>query len=324
MKPCDRLAELAEIVERRLLGEATPAEEDALVEHCRSCAECRSLAAVAADLRDAGTALQPDGAGLAEVRRAVLRVARRESGRAEGSARRAWQDWRDRLRGWTTSLSAAAAALLALAVSLAFFAGWRSGRSAGGDHERVARAVERAALADTSAGDPLDSPFVYSNVRFAPEQDGRLHLGFDVSAHLELDRQAEDPLVAEVATQSLLAGGSPVGSRLRAIDVAARLPGRRVHQALLRVLQDDPSLAVRLRALTALARGPGDPADTPPLLQVLAAEPAIEIRLLVIDYLAERGVDRATLRRAVEPSTGANRSALLVRVARHFDHPEAP
>jgi hypothetical protein len=297
---------------------AATADDEALAAHCRSCPRCRALSAVDLDLRDAGAAVQPDAGGLAEVRRAVLRQLRHDA------AADAWHaathsgglDF-DRRRA---AGIAAALALLAAAAALGFLAG----RGAAGpplpEPLQPAREIDRAALAGGGAGgDPLDSPFTYENVRIESGASDRLHLAFDLSAHLEIERPAGDPLVAEVVAQALLAGRSPLGGRLKAAAVAARLPDPRVRRALLHALRDDPSLAVRLAALGSLARSRGDPAVAAAVTAALAGEPSIELRLLALDYLAGSGADRETLRRFAMSASGTMRTPLLVRAGRDLE-----
>ncbi|HVT17658.1 MAG TPA: hypothetical protein VHQ90_15960 [Thermoanaerobaculia bacterium] len=314
MKDCDRWHQS---IARRLAGEAGAAELASLAEHCLSCPDCRSLCAIDEDLRGASAAVQPDAAGLAEVRRAVMRQARSEAQRDAGAA------WLPRLLSSAGSappraISPRALAAVITAAAALVAAGFLLGRGGvqppGAAPDAVAREVGRAALAGDARRDPLDSPFIYSNVRLEDGTGGRLHLGFDVSAHLELDRSAGDPVVAEVVAQALLAGTSPVGSRLKAVAVAARLPDPRVRGALLRALRDDPSPAVRLGALAVLARDRGDPAVAAAAFRALAGEPSVEVRLLAIDYLAGSGVERETLRQAVDSAAGAMRGALQARL----------
>ncbi|HVT58493.1 MAG TPA: HEAT repeat domain-containing protein [Thermoanaerobaculia bacterium] len=347
MSDCDRLQQ---VIERHWTGEAAAAELAALAEHCRSCPDCRALCALDEGLRAAAASVEPDAAGLAEVRRAVLREARREAGLGAERGRWALMDgrgWR-RASGLLGSKALRYAAAAAFLTGLGYLAGLAgpaglAGRTAGraplaegGAIVRLLNSAASAAGADSGGGrrgegreggDPLDSPFIYSNVRFEPGQGERLHLGFDVSAHLELDRPADDPLVAEVVAQTLLAGTSPVGSRLKATAIASRLlSDPRARGALLRALRDDPSPAVRASALAGLGRERGDPAIRAAVLKALASEPSVAIRLLAIDVLAGGGIDRQTLEQAVDSAAGPMRAALEVRTAKDFhrDAPEGP
>jgi hypothetical protein len=345
MKDCDRFQEM---LDRRLLGEASAplapgampaaetaaggapagaaaaataaatADDEALAAHCRSCPRCRALSAVELDLRDAGAAVQPDAGALAEVRRAVLRQLRHDA---------AADAWQAASRGGGLGFDrrraagiAAALAVLAAAAAIGFLAGRGTAGPPLPEPLQAAREIDRAALAGGGAGgDPLDSPFTYENVRIDSGAGDRLHLAFDLSAHLEIERPAGDPLVADVVAQALLAGRSPLGSRLKAAAVAARLPDPRVRRALLRALKEDPSLAVRLAALGSLARSRGDPAVAAAVTAALAGEPSIELRLLALDYLAGSGADRETLRRLAMSASGTMRTPLLVRAAHDLE-----
>jgi hypothetical protein len=305
MSDCDRFHEL---IERRLGGDVTAADTAALREHCRGCRDCRRLCAADDQLRDAALAVEPDALGLAEVRRAVLRQARQPGSRA---AERFSPGWRPR---WAVACAAAAALLL-----LGFLAGRRGGPAAvalAGKDAPVVRGFSKVAQAARQIRDPLDSPFTYANVRFEPgEGSGRLRLGCDVSAHLDLERPLDDPLVAEVVVQTLRNGTSSLGSRLKAMAVASRLADPRVRSALVAVLHEDPSPAVRLEALASLSRGASDPQVRAAVLQALRNESSMQVRLLAVDYLAASGVDRASLLRAAESGPEAMREALAVRAS---------
>jgi hypothetical protein len=310
MSDCDRFHEL---IERRLGGDVTAADTAALREHCRGCRDCRRLCAADELLRDAALAVEPDVLGLAEVRRAVLRQARQPGSRP---AERFSPGWRPR---WAVAGAGAAAAALFL---LGFLAGRRGGPAAmtlAAQDAPVVRGFSKLAQAAQPIRDPLDSPFTYANVRFEPgEGSGRLRLGCDVSAHLDLERRIDDPLVAEVVVQTLRNGTSSLGSRLKAMAVASRLADPRVRSALVAVLHEDPSPAVRLEALAALAspgRGASDLQVRAAVLQALRNESSMQVRLLAVDYLAASGVDRASLLRAAESGPEAMREALVVRAS---------
>ena len=311
MSDCDRFHEL---IERPLGGDVTAADTAALREHCRSCRECRLLCAADDELREAARGVEPDVRGLAEVRRAVLRQARL----AAGPPSRRFAPWP--LPRWAAACAAAAALLL-----LGFLAGRLGGFGAAApaplaglaaQDAPVVRGFNRVAGAARRGRDPLDSPFTYSDVRFEPgEENGRLRLGFDVSAHLDLERPLDDPLVAEVVAQTLRNGASSLGSRLKAVAIAARLADPRLRGALVAVLREDPSPAVRLAALAGLGNATGDPQVRAAVLQALHDESSMQVRLLAVDYLASSGVERQTLLRATESGPEAMREALVVRAA---------
>jgi len=296
-------------LEQRLAGAAPPEEEAALLEHCRTCSDCRRLYAVDEDLRAAMDAAEPDLAGLAEVRRAVLRQARQTPARA---VRRAWPG----------AGLPATAARFGIAAALAV-AGFLAGRytavnppSVASQDVPVVRGLVRAAQAARAVRDPLDSPFTFTNVRLAPAPGrNRLHLGFDVAAHLEMDRPLSDPLVAEVVAQTLRTGTAELGSRLAAVEIAGRLAQPTVRSSLIAALREDPSPAVRAEALSKLSRAVPDRQVRAAVLQALGSESSVQVRLLAIDYLAASGLDRGSILRAAAAGPETMREALVERAA---------
>jgi hypothetical protein len=304
MSPCDRFHAA---IEQRLAGVTPPEESAALAEHCRTCRDCRLLLAADEELRAAGDAAEPDLAGLAEVRRAVLRQARQAPTRA---ARRAWP---------ATGLAAAAALGSAAAlVGVGFLAGRYTAvnpPSVASQDAPVVRGLVRAAQASQAVRDPLDSPFTFTNVRLAPAPGrDRLHLSFDVAAHLEMDRPLRDPLVAEVVAQTLRTGTAKLGSRLEAVEIAGRLAYPAVRHTLIAALREDPSPAVRAEALSRLSRAVPDRQVRAAVLQALGRESSVEVRLLAIDYLAASGLDRGSILRAAASGPQTMREAMIERV----------
>jgi hypothetical protein len=285
------------LIEDQLAGQLSAADRAALTEHCRSCVDCHALEAAEQALRDSA-ALEVPSDELAELRRSVIRQARLEARRP----RPAW--------GLRQLVPFGAAALLVVA---AFVGGRWSGRDAA-RNELPIQVRSLATPASNTGADALDSPFTYSNVRFEPGKgQHRVTLDFDVSAHLEIERSADDPLVAEVVAQALAAGTSPLGSRLKAVALAGQLGDRRIKNALLAALRSDPSPAVRMGALTALRRDRGDEVVQSAVLASLTTESSQPIRLQAVDFLAG-AIDRSVLMHAVGRGQGDGASALEIRV----------
>jgi predicted anti-sigma-YlaC factor YlaD len=76
MSDCPRFHAL---IESRLTGPLSEASSAELAEHCRTCAECAALAAADAELTALAVELEPSEGELLEVRRGVLRQARRDA-----------------------------------------------------------------------------------------------------------------------------------------------------------------------------------------------------------------------------------------------------
>jgi hypothetical protein len=277
MNTCDPIRELVAL---RAAGEPSPDEFERHGGHLSECDDCRSLVELDRRLRSAAE-FAPDLDGLAEVRRAVLRAAR-----SAGAARRA---------PWPILARAGASLAAALALVLCGFFAGRGAAPRPSDGGDATAALQRDALRRGPGGDPLDSPFTYANVRLDDAPGERLRLEFDVSRHVDVVRPAADPLVMDVVAQALLAGQSSVGSRLKAVALAERLPDRRVRAALLRAVRDDPSPAVRLKAFAELTRGGHDPDVRAAAAAVLERESTVSMRLLALDYLAADGAPRRGL-----------------------------
>ena len=191
-----------------------------------------------------------------------------------------WSSWR---------LPAAAAAGVAL-LAMAFLAGRRSAGTETAKDPLV-RELGRVALASYGSHDPLESPFTYSNVRIEPTSGGRLRLDFDVSAHLELERPANDGLVAEVVAQTLLTGAAWWAAGWRLVAAADHLLDPRVRSALLQALTEDPSSVVRLKASPSSPGTEVIPRSRRRRSICFGRETSVQIRLAAIDYLTGNGVD---------------------------------
>lgn len=206
-----------------------------------------------------------------------------------------------------------------VAVLALFAAGFAAGRAAdrSGDSNQPAGILPvLAAAAESHDGleDVEDSPYLFSNVDFRERPDGRLEVGFDVTRHLRLVRRRDDPLLREILVQSMLTAG-PVGTRLAALGYAEGAIDPKVREALLVTLFNDPSQAVRMRALEILGRQGDDREVHAALLALLRGEDSVSMRLLALDQLAASSVPRQDLDHAVLGLDPVADRALLVRAA---------
>jgi len=298
-------------LERRLLGDASAEDLAALAAHCVECAECRALCATDSSLMEFASSAVATDAELAAVRVAVLRQARIDAAAPP------------RTRWWNLPpLRFAFAGAAALALFIVGALVGRAGSAGALARDPLARELQRAALARTTAHDALESPFTYANVSVEPGASGRLRLEFDVSTHVVVERPTNDPLVGEVVAQTLLAGASPLAGKLQAIAVADRVLDSRVRDALAESAENDPSAVVRLKAFAELAdrRGGDDGGQrtSQVALRLLTNERSVELRLAAIDYLTGNHVDRAALRRALDAADPATRGPLLVRASQYL------
>lgn len=281
-----------------LAGTLDQARRNALEAHVETCLECGDDLALLQEIA-AAPVEEPSAAELAAMRSAVLRTVRHEERRA----------------GW--HLSKAAAIAIAAGAGLLAAAGWTAGRAtalrpgdvavAGNPDAVLARQIQLAAT-----GSESDSPFRYSNIRIEEREGERVHLGFDVSRHLELTLPKSDPLVTDVLVQSMLDAGS-VGTQLRAIDHAGDVLEPRVRAALIQAMLRDPNLGVRLQAQAKLVEHGTDGTTADALLAVLEREESVQMRLVAIDHLTRSRVDPKRLQQAVERGEPSGRTAVRVK-----------
>jgi len=209
------------LIEGLLADEIDADDLDRLLDHAGSCAGCRSFVDLHYQLQD--PELVSDLPGDREfdlARQAVLtRI------RADWAPR--GEPFAARLRRFFDGLAlrpawaAATAGLLVVALGLGYVAGRGSGEQllplGPGDlvADPLVRQIVVEARGNHGLEDVEDSPFEYSNVSFRQLGDERVAMSFDVTRHVELARDRDDPLVRELLAQSLI-NSAPVGTRLNA------------------------------------------------------------------------------------------------------------
>jgi hypothetical protein len=250
-----------------------------LFTHLTTCRDCRDLMSFHEDLAGAGADFaEVDNDALAEVRKNVLEEIQSTDG---GAARVAgpvafWTAGRGRI------LAAAAAIFLLIG-------GFAAGRTVAGSNptggDFLVATLENGAQKHRRLQDVEDSPNIISNVAVRSIEGGRVAMSFDVARHLEIERPLEDPLVNEVLVHAML-DQSSMGSRLKAVSMAARAETSKVEEALVFSMLNDPDLPVRMRALEILAGRLITEGVDQGLMQVLRHDESMQMRLLAIEVLA--------------------------------------
>lgn len=287
-------------------GDLDDEQQRQLFAHLAECDDCRDLLSFHDRLAAAGTDEdEPAAEELASMRAAVIHRIRNRSGGWRGAPFAA-PGWR---RGqWFL----AAAAGLVVAVLAGFAAGrFASPYSNGGvllaELESSARTHHRLSQVD-------DAPNMLANVSVRPLGEDQVTLAFDVVRHVEVTRSTDDPLVEEVLVRALVDQAS-LGSRLRAVSLAAQTPAPKLAEALIFAMLNDPELAVRLRALEVLGAQPPSAAVHEALIQVLRQDEAVQMRLLAVESLASGGLETERLRETMGPDWHQRDPAVAVRLA---------
>jgi hypothetical protein len=301
--------EFEEAIDRLAAGGGD--SEPGLAAHLETCSSCREGLHLLQGLQGSLRFAEPAAEDFAAMRQGVLL---RLAGETAGNKR--WRGFAG-LGFWRP-------AWVVLAASALFVAGLITGTlrprspdaaaplAATAELEALAGQMRRVALDSGIFDGDATSPYQVANVHVEAAPAGQLRLRFDVARHLDLTLAKDDPLVAEVLVQSLL-GPSTVGSRLHAIDQAAGLLDPRIKEALVLAMRHDSNLGVQMQAQARLAAAPRDPAIVEAMLDVLANEEAVQMRLVAIDYLAASEVPGGRLERALDTGSATVNSAVLAR-----------
>lgn len=254
-------------------------EQEALFAHLAICRDCRDLMDFHDDLTKASFEFsEVDSESLAAVRRLVLGEIRSNAGAASGTQKVVSLSAFSRSR-----LLAAAAAVLLLIGGFAAGHLVAGAGPTGGD--LLVATLEDGAQDHRRLQDVEDSPNMISNVAVRSVGGGRVAMSFDVARHLEIERKITDPLVNEVLVHAML-DQSSMGSRLKAVSMAARADNSKVEEALVFSMLNDSDLPVRMRALEILADRPTSENVDHGLMQVLRHDESMQMRLLAIEVLA--------------------------------------
>ena len=275
-----------------------------LFAHLASCRDCRELMQFHEDLAVAGDEFAGvDDRALAGVRGRVLEEIR--SGAAPTAPVVSLAPRRFRI------LAAAAAVVMAIA---AFAAGrmMAVGGSAGSD--TLVATLETSAQDHQRLSDVEDSANIISNVSVRRVGEGKVAMSFDVARHLEIVRPIEDPLVNEVLVHAMLDQTS-MGSRLKAVSMAAAAGTGKVEEALVFSMLEDPDLPVRMRALEILSERPSSPSVENGLMRVLRHDESMQMRLLAIEVLASSGPGGRQILEGFMESDEAAEPAIAARLA---------
>ncbi|WLT31242.1 hypothetical protein [Geothrix sp. PMB-07] len=276
-------------------GDIPPELRDHL-QHCRECAQMQSLMG---RLRKTDMHPEPSDADFLALRRGVLRDIRRHQDRKPGLFKRLAASFR------RPAFALSGSGLLAVA---GFLAGRHSGHPAtvaptswSSSEDAMVREIQLAALQNRGRRDVDQATYRYENVWMEDRADGQVALRFDVTRQVALALPRNNALVSDVLAQ-VLASTSPVGEKLRAIDCAGTTLEPAVRRGLIQVMLTDANLGVRLKAQAKLIEQNGDPEIQEALLRVLQNEVSVQMRLVAIDHLTRHRINPDVLRQALAPA----------------------
>lgn len=292
----DHCEEFQASMDRFFDRDAAPQPE--LLGHLDHCEDCARTFAFMGRLRGAELFSEPSDADFLALRRGVIREIRRIEAQGPGFLASLLTFFRRPtvLMGCT-----------ALAVGFAFLAGRSTGKQSLPVKPRpfaedaLVTEIKLAALQNQGIQDFDKARYTYENVRVDELGGDRVGLSFDISRHVTLSLQKQDPLVADVLSQTLV-GTSPVGTKLQAIEAADGHLDPKVRDGLIQVMLTDTNLGVRLKAQEKLIEQTGDTQVQEALLSVLQTAESVQMRLLAIDYLTRQRISPDRLRQALAPA----------------------
>lgn len=281
-------------------GETGEADE-ATLNHLEHCSECSAVFDILGRLRKADSFPEPPEGRFAAMRHAVLREIRRTEVQKPRFLN---------LAAAFFKRPVVATACAILLTGTGFLAGRQTGKpdraslgnqSSAGDDALLQQILHEASK-NHGVQDFRQAPYTYDNVKASPAGPGHVALRFDVTRHVALTLPKADPLVTEVLIQTLVSP-SPVGAKLQAISYAGPLPDPKVRDGLIQAMLMDPNLGVRLKAQSRLIEQDGDPVIENALLRVLQNEESVQMRLVAIDQLTRHKVAPNLIQRAITPAS---------------------
>jgi hypothetical protein len=181
------------------------------------------------------------------------------------------------------------------------------------------RQINTLAAENRKLTDVKNSPYNYSNISFREVDPSHVELNFDVSTHLNMVKEKNDPVVREIIAQALL-NSSNVGSELKAISYSESIVDQRVKQALIFSMKKAPIQAVRQKAEETLIGYQNDPELQQSLLDVLRSEESVQMRLIALDYLITNRVAPDSIRKLVDDKSLQNSPAVLFKAKKYLEN----
>jgi len=309
MSPCRPYQSL---LEDFLAGTITTADRDTLQAHCAECTACAEMLSLHERLQALGAEIPvPDPDTLDDRRERIMEQTMAHRRTLPSAERPCF--WTDLSHLWRQHPAAATLATAAVLLMVVFAGRW-SVQPKTFDDDILLAAVQHQAAEQAGLAEYWDAPFSFTNVTVRQRPMGQLALSFDVSRHIDLQTQQNSALAKEVLLHAILEPSS-LGSRMSAMDVSSRIDDRRLQDALVLTMHQDPSLTVRLNALAALGHYPYDSRVQEALLTTLNNDQEVQMRLLALDHLDRQNVSLDTIRHALGDEAFRSDPAILQRAS---------
>jgi len=306
MKECKKYEVL---IKQLIAGEIEKGGENRLREHISHCKHCSELVG-AHDQFKAGVfdVAEPGGEEFVKVRQNVLRAIR-----SKEAVNRI--PWYQSIADHVVSLLSRPLFTASLALILflgGFFLHSLISQSQIRQGSNLIEQLKYTAQQNTELQQTEGSPYIFSDVRIR-NVNGQVSLGFNVSTHLEIVRDKNDPLVKEVLAQAVL-NPAPLGNRLRAISYSEEIIDSKIKEALILTMLNDDNLAVQIKAMTSLASYPFDSQIQEAFLNTLKNSDQVQLRLMAIDYLTHNLSNEKPLQEVFENMNDAKDAGIKYKL----------
>ena len=210
-------------------------------------------------------------------------------------------------------------AVAAMTLLLGFFLG----RIAPVDEETISsglmQQISFLASENETFSDSKNSPYRYSNIEIKEINGKKVALNFDVSTHLEMVRDKNDPIVREVIAQSLL-NPTNLGTELKAISYSENMLDKKIKEALIYSMHSAPILAVRQNAMRNLTKYEQDVDIKEAFLKTLTDEKSVKMRLMALDYLDKNQINPDELKPLLETDEMMQSPAVLIKAKKYIEN----
>jgi len=300
---------------KKYLGQdITMAEKNKLFNHSRNCSECRALIDLDEQFSEQNLVFsQPSDEEFTSMRQSVLRNVRQKQYQGSNSRLKSQILWLQEILFRPAVAYAVALVLFFAGLSINIFedqAAFENGRS-------LIRQISYSAGQNSNISDMLNSPYSFSNVEMHPVNQNEVALSFNVSTHLNVVKEKNDPLVKEVLAQSLL-NAQPLGKRLKSISYSEEVMDPKIKEALIFTALNDAVPAVRLKALHGLVKYQDDASIKEAMLTILKKEETMQMRLMAIDYLTLNNIDPERLSEEVSALETQNNNPVFRKVNQYL------
>lgn len=294
MKECQNFQT---IIQNYAAGEIPPSELESLRRHCSSCPDCRALLDLHIEITELGESVpEPNEADFQAMHDRVMADILRRPQRGRFIHRR-WS-W-GTMFGLRPALALPLAAVLLLAaVYLGRWSAASPGQAVSYNDDILLRAVSQQASTQQGLDGYWDTPFTYTNVAVKQLAGGNVDLSFDICRHISMVTPANSPVAKEVLLHAIL-NPEPLGTRMKAMEVATVTMDPELEEALVYTMHNDPELPVRLEALSVLTRFPYNDSMQQALITTLRQDESVQMRLLALERLADKQVQTETLRQVI-------------------------